>query len=720
MPFALDSQPELSELSEAINYLLGNFGANIAADPNTGQITGPTGTIIAYLYKYLAVKYADSADGLVNFSDLPTNRQYYGLRNTNDSVESTNPADYIWTRVAGGFGTTKFLWYQTGGGRQVDFAVDTTAPNSYFIEAPTSAIDLDVVTGNSGKMYAIPTIYIWTTTSTPPARPTTTSTYTWATATISPVPAGWSASVPTAPSGAMYLWQLAVPLIESVNVTTSTVDWTNTSYAITAIAANGPTGPRTSTGYIYYQLASTTAPSTPTASGFNFVTGQFSSLTPNWSTSFNAPAATDTTKFWAVYYSVSETTFGGVQTVTITSPFNWTNFNGLVTFTNLSTNTGTTFIDGGNIITNTLTVDKISSGQTTAINGGYFGLGVGTLYGYTGVGRFDMQSGTRTALACTYSNATGDGLASLFMTRSPNSWGTSAYYATTNNYDAFATTAVTGGNRAGLFKYNKAITTPNNLSLTPHSIQVTGGTDWAAICEYFGPATTYAQYQHIAANQNAGSVSAYFSSSGVVSKRIFGANSSYAAYAEPIGGANKIYSSDGYLPFTGVHDGLYEGDIEIGDIVVDYILVKQLDVSNTIMQYAKSSTANQKGVIGVCSKIYDQPPVDWNEYFVEQGNLNTTNGDSTTVEVPNPQYVPIPPGQRVINVNGLGEGAINVCGQGGDIQIGDLIVTSSIPGKGMKQSDDVIRAQTVAKSRQSVTFDSPDQVKTIACIYLGG
>lgn len=366
MPFALDSSPELSEISEAINYLLANFGANIAADPTTGQITGPTGIVIAYLYKYLAVKYADSADGSSNFSNNPTNRGYYGLRNTDDPVESTNPADYIWYKVSGGFGTTKTLWYQTGGGRQVDFYVGIAAPNSYFIAAPTDSIDLDVVTGNNGKMYAIPSIYIWTTTSTPPARPTTTSTYTWATNTLSSVPSGWSSSVPSAPSGYNYLWQLSVPLIASINTVTSVVDWTNTSYPIVAIAANGATGPRTTTGYIYYQLASLTAPATPTASGFNFVTGQFSSLSANWSTNFNAPSATDTTKFWAVYYSVSESTFGGAQTVTISSPFNWTNFNGLVTFTNLATNTGTTFIDGGNITTNTITVNKLVAGTLTA------------------------------------------------------------------------------------------------------------------------------------------------------------------------------------------------------------------------------------------------------------------------------------------------------------------------------------------------------------------
>ena len=68
----------------------------------------------------------------------------------------------------------------------------------------------------------------------------------------------------------------------------------------------------------------------------------------------------------------------------------------------------------------------------------------------------------------------------------------------------------------------------------------------------------------------------------------------------------------------------------------------------------------------------------------------------------------------------LGEGQVNVCGEGGDLESGDLIVTSSIPGKGMRQADDLVRSYTVAKSRESVTFSSPSEIKQVACIYLCG
>lgn len=643
MPFALGSDPSTSELSEAVNYLLNNFGANIAADPTTGEITGPTGTVIAYLYKYLAVKYADSADGSVNFSDSPTNRAYYGLRNSDSSVESTNPADYIWYKVSGGFGTTKFLWYQTGGGRQVDIVIDTAAPNTYFLQAPTTAIDLDVVTGNNGKMYAMPTIYIWTGSSTPPARPTTTSTYTWATGQISPVPSGWSSSVPSAPSGGTYLWQLTVPLIESINATTSIVDWTNTSYNIVAIAANGPTGPRTTTGYIYYQLSSLTAPAKPTASGYNFVSGQFSSLSANWSTQFNAPAATDTTKFWAVYYSVSETTFGGVQTVTISDPFNWTNFNGLVTFTNLATNSGTTFIDGGNIKTNTISVDRLTAGL---------------LVGYT----FRTGSGTTPNGAAFEVNSAGTVWAN-------NLFGGVGYFSNFY-YNTEALQGWSDNNRN--YPGTSGYATSTNTAAGAHGLRGQSFRTGAA---------------------------------GLVG----GANN-YDFYADG--------SGTNYGPFTGNHDILVPvgQTLTEGDLVVDVECVARKDWSNAVFSVAKSSQPNQAGCrgifVGQLRPLSEVKP----SVFIDRWEVI----DGQPVAIMTAQYEAIKNQYLFGSMSALGEGQIQVCGENGDISVDSLIVTSSICGVGMAQSDDIIRAKTVAKSRESVTFSSPDEIKVVACIYLGG
>jgi len=241
MSFALNNDPSQSEISEAINYLLANFGPNLSADPNNGQISGPSGVVIAYLYQYIAVKYADSFDGTLNFSNSPTNRLYYGLRNTNSSAESTNPADYIWFLAAGGFSTTKFLFYQTNGGRQINFFVGTTAPNSTYLQETGASIDLDVVTTTTAYNTAAPSIYYWTSNSTPPARPSTTSTYTWATGAYT-APAGWATTPPTNTTPGSFLWAITIPLVVNANTVTSTLDWTNVAYPIYAFSSNGATG----------------------------------------------------------------------------------------------------------------------------------------------------------------------------------------------------------------------------------------------------------------------------------------------------------------------------------------------------------------------------------------------------------------------------------------------------------------------------------------------
>ena len=158
MPFLLDGSPSESEISEAVNYLLANFDSSVSADPNTGQISGPTGEISGYLYKYMAIKYADSFDGSVNFSNSPTNRLYFGLRNNNDPAESSNFTDYIWYQATGGFGVTKSLWYIATGGRQIQFAVSVSAPDTGWLVDPGSSIDLDVVT--SGNIPVIAEAFI--------------------------------------------------------------------------------------------------------------------------------------------------------------------------------------------------------------------------------------------------------------------------------------------------------------------------------------------------------------------------------------------------------------------------------------------------------------------------------------------------------------------------------------------------------------------------------
>ena len=134
---------------------------------------------------------------------------------------------------------------------------------------------------------------------------------------------------------------------------------------------------KNATGYLYYGTASATAPTAPgpvapaTTMGYVFSTGEFTSLTSGWSTTFAPAPASTTLKMWAVRYSVQETVAGGAQTVTISSVFTHQNFNGLVTFTNETyvTPAGATTAANTAISNSTVIANKVdAAGATTAAN----------------------------------------------------------------------------------------------------------------------------------------------------------------------------------------------------------------------------------------------------------------------------------------------------------------------------------------------------------------
>lgn len=202
------------------------------------------------------------------------------------------------------------------------------------------------------------------------------------------------------------------------------------------------------------------------------------------------------------------------------------------------------------------------------------------------------------------------------------------------------------------------------------------------------------------------------------------------------GGTYDFYANGAgtnYGPFTGAHDALTlpSAVIDVGDILVDVECLVRRNISNTLCRVEKSTSPVQKGAIGVLSKTVG--------LLADGAAPAAFDQMHQPYPEPEPGYVPdysVPPpaadnemtpiwnamkdNYNHVLVNALGEGQINVCGENGDIEIGDLIVTSSIPGKGMRQSDDIIRSTTVAKVRENVTFSSPTEVKMVACIYLCG
>jgi hypothetical protein len=153
--------------------------------------------------------------------------------------------------------------------------------------------------GANGVMSAFPSIYIWTSFSTPPTRPSTTSVYTWSTGGYS-APSGWSTTAPSNTIADTYLWAITIPLTVTATTVTSVLDWTNTSYDIRCIAYNGADGTNgingvngTRTAILdVYQWSVSAPTSFPSGSStYTWATGQFTapSVLNGWS--LTPPAA---------------------------------------------------------------------------------------------------------------------------------------------------------------------------------------------------------------------------------------------------------------------------------------------------------------------------------------------------------------------------------------------------------------------------------------------
>jgi hypothetical protein len=136
---------DLAYYLEQLNLYLASQqpGANVIL--NTDDTSNFSG---GYLNRYLAIAYANSASGL-DFSNTQANRAFFATYNSNSSVWSSNPADYVYFETNQGFGSTRNLNYQVLGGRQIAFAVDTTAPNGYATSTVEQVIDLDLITAVS-------------------------------------------------------------------------------------------------------------------------------------------------------------------------------------------------------------------------------------------------------------------------------------------------------------------------------------------------------------------------------------------------------------------------------------------------------------------------------------------------------------------------------------------------------------------------------------------
>jgi hypothetical protein len=113
-----------------------------------------------------------------------------------------------------------------------------------------------------------------------------------------------------------------------------------------------------------------------------------------------------------------------------------------------------------------------------------------------------------------------------------------------------------------------------------------------------------------------------------------------------------------------------------------------ITISEALPEIVLTTTDMDKSVWGVVTNV-------------KNDNYNT-NG---TIDYDNDTEWGDRLGSSVIRINGLGEGAIWVTNINGNIENGDYICSSIVPGHGRKQNDDLLHNYTVAKSTMNCNFD---------------
>ncbi len=169
-----------------------------------------------------------------------------------------------------------------------------------------------------------------------------------------------------------------------------------------------------------------------------------------------------------------------------------------------------------------------------------------------------------------------------------------------------------------------------------------------------------------------------------------------------------------YGPFTGGHEvrlsGDFPGDVKPGMIVcvtgkteIRGQTNSRSSLSSTLPTIKLSSKAADKAVLGV---------------FMAEAML------------PEDHWYEAKEGERFATVNALGEGRVLVSNINGNVEAGDYVTTSAIPGYGQKQDDDLLHSYTLGKAIETVDWDlvtetvefegRPIKVYLIAVVYTSG
>jgi hypothetical protein len=125
------------------------------------------------------------------------------------------------------------------------------------------------------------------------------------------------------------------------------------------------------------------------------------------------------------------------------------------------------------------------------------------------------------------------------------------------------------------------------------------------------------------------------------------------------------------------------------------VLPNQIDnimISESVPQVQLTTTSKSKKVFGVIAKVE------------KTGEHRHNNISSMFVGV-------VSKDRNRYNINSIGEGAIWVSNEGGNLENGDLLCSSSTKGYAMKQDDDLVHNYTIGKITMDCSFDMRQKKK---------
>lgn len=181
--------------------------------------------------------------------------------------------------------------------------VDTIANTEW---AATTILVQNGTNGTNGLNSATVYLFQRTATTTPPAVPSTTITYTFATGAATGTLGSWTRNMPT--TGGIYRWvTTATAVSTSATDDIATSEWATPSL-LSQDGLNGADGRNVATVFVYQRTSTNSAPAVPSVDAtYTFATGAITGLNNGWTSTIPA-FTTGNIYLWATFATASATT----------------------------------------------------------------------------------------------------------------------------------------------------------------------------------------------------------------------------------------------------------------------------------------------------------------------------------------------------------------------------------------------------------------------------